>query len=122
MGRRGLPFRGENDNCSQLKSGEYSVDCGIGNFEGLLKFGLRRCDQVLLDHCSNLSKNATYFSSEVQNEIIDCCGEQITEKIIKKVKKARFFSILADEAMDASKKEQLSLVLRYVHNLSLIHI
>ena len=116
LGRRGLPFRGENDNCSQLKSGEYSVDRGIGNFEALLKFGLRRGDQVLLDHCSNLSKNATYFSSEVQNEIIDCCGEQITEKIIKKVKEARFFSILDGEAMDASKKEQLSLVLRYVHN------
>ena len=38
----------------------------------------------------------------------------IAERIIKEVKNAQFFSILADEASDISNKEQLSLVLRFV--------
>ena len=63
----------------------------------------------------NHSKNASYFSQQVQNEIIECCGELISETIVKRVKDANFFSILADEAIDASKQEQLALVLRYVH-------
>ena len=44
------------------------------------------------------------------------CGEVISEEIVSEVKDAKFFSILADEAMDESGKEQLSFVLRYVNS------
>ena len=44
------------------------------------------------------------------------CGEVISEEIVSEVKDAKFFSILADEAMDKSGKEQLSFVLRYVNS------
>ena len=67
------------------------------------------------DHYKNHPKNASYMYHATQNEIIDCIGEIILETILDRVKKAKFFSVLADEAMDASKKEQLSVVLRYIH-------
>jgi hypothetical protein len=35
-----------------------------------------------------------------QNEIIKICGEMITEELITKVKEAKFFCVLADEATD----------------------
>ena len=38
----------------------------------------------------------------------------MTEAIINKVKQAKYFSVLCDEASDSSNKEQLSFCLRYV--------
>ena len=50
----------------------------------------------------------------LQNDIIKCCGQVVTETIINEVKRNKYFSIIADEAADCSNKEQLSLVLRFV--------
>jgi hypothetical protein len=51
-----------------------------------------------------------YKSKTTENEIIDICGDLITKKITNEICKARFFSVLADEAADCGKLEQLSLV------------
>ena len=53
-------------------------------------------------------------SKTIQNDIIACCGDHIREKILTEVRKAKYFSILADEVADVSNTEQLSLVLRFV--------
>ena len=117
LGRRGLPFRGHRDSSSAYpEAGCYSTDPGLGNFIELLNYGIRRGDNVLKDHYENHPKNASYMSHQIQNEIIDCCGEYILDTILARVKEAKYFSVLADEAMDASKKEQLSIVLRYIHD------
>ena len=49
-----------------------------------------------------------------QNQIIDILSNQIQQAILKKVKKAQWFTVIADEVTDLSNKELLSLVLRYV--------
>ena len=41
-------------------------------------------------------------------------GEWITQTIVSEIKKARFFTVLADETVDISNTEQISIVLRYV--------
>ncbi|XP_065883923.1 52 kDa repressor of the inhibitor of the protein kinase-like [Dysidea avara] len=46
--------------------------------------------------------------------MISVCGKLIRNKILCKVKQARFFSIIADEATDASNTEQLSISVRFV--------
>ena len=43
-----------------------------------------------------------------------CCGQFITELVVRKIKENQFFSILADEASNCSSQEQLALVIRYV--------
>lgn len=43
-------------------------------------------------------------------------GEWITQTIVSEIKKARFFTVLADETADISNTEQMSIVLRYVDN------
>ena len=48
------------------------------------------------------------------NDLIACVGEWLRNKILFRVKTAKFFSVIADEAVDCSNKEQLPLVLRYV--------
>ena len=40
----------------------------------------------------------------------------MTETIIGRVKEAKFYSVICDEASDASNKEQLSFCLRYVND------
>ena len=46
--------------------------------------------------------------------MLDIMTEAIRNKITANVKKAGIYSIMADETRDCSKKEQLSIVVRYV--------
>ena len=77
---------------------------------------------ILGDHFETAPKNATYKSKTIQNQIIDCIGDSIKEKIIDEIKDAGIFSILADETPDVSRKEQMliSLSLRYVDTKGII--
>ena len=47
------------------------------------------------------------------------CGSYISDYILESVKTATYFSLIADEATDASNCEQLSIVLRFVDNETL---
>ena len=85
-----------------------------GNFQALLDFRVDSGDAVLKDHFNNSARNATYRSKSIQNEVISCCADVVNEKIIKDIKEAKFYSILADEVRDCSNKEQMPLILRYV--------
>ncbi|XP_065642785.1 52 kDa repressor of the inhibitor of the protein kinase-like [Hydra vulgaris] len=114
-GRQGLALRGHNDD-SQYHSevGQYSTSCNVGNFMEILNYRVRGGDTELENHLKNHKKNASYLSRTMQNEIIFCCGEIISDKIVSNIKADKFFSILSDEAIDVSNKPQMSLVLRYV--------
>ena len=46
---------------------------------------------------------------------LSVAGDKIRTDILEEVKRAKFYSIIADEVTDASNKEELSLVIRYVH-------
>jgi len=55
-----------------------------------------------------------YTSPNIQNEVISSCGDLILDKIVKEVNVAKCFSVLVDETIDVSVKEQLTLCIRYV--------
>ena len=67
----------------------------------------------LEEHLKIWSSRKTYISKTNQNILLNCCSAAITETIIKRVNDTQYFSILCDEAWDASDKEQLSFCLRY---------
>ena len=110
-GRQNLSLRGHRDDAKYLKETNPS---NTGNFQAFLNLMIESGDVVLEEHFKKAPKNATYQSKTVQNELIECVGTHIKEKLISEIKDAKFFSILADEAQDSSNKEQLSLVLRFV--------
>jgi hypothetical protein len=64
----------------------------------------------------NVNSRATYISKTTQNQIIDCCGQEITCIILERVKAAKYNSILFDETTDISHTSQMSLSLRYIHD------
>ena len=85
-----------------------------GNFLAYLK-DVATSDDVLKHHIyAPLKKNATYLSPRCQNEIIDIIGQQqILASILEEVRKARYFSVLADE-VTSHNQEQMALCVRFV--------
>lgn len=83
-------------------------------------------DPVLNEHIRRIQNKETkvhYLSGAIQNEIITLVistqntwrdSEKSKEAIVKRVKKAKYFSVITDCAPDISPKEQLSIVLRIV--------
>lgn len=71
---------------------------------------------VLAEHLRTASThhNALYTSKTTQNEIIDICGSIIRGTILAEIRKARFFSIMVDEATDAANDEQHTVSIHYV--------
>lgn len=62
----------------------------------------------------NANKNATYLSLIVQNEVIEVCAQTVREKLVQRINASGCFSLLADESMDISTTEQVSLCVRFV--------
>ena len=95
-----------------VSGGENSVG-NPGNFLALLRFRAESGDTALLNHFSG-SQRVNYQSPRIQNEILECIGHWMREKILREVREQPFFSICADEAADCSNKEQMPLVIRFV--------
>lgn len=111
-GRQGLALRGDHD------SGDLQLDTPVqndGNFRSLLRYGIQSGNNLFLNHIKNCGKNATYISPDIQNEIISVIGEYIQGQICSRIKRAKYYTILADETTDISRIEQFSLCIRYLH-------
>ena len=81
-----------------------------GNFIMFLKHGAC-CGNIMYLLFKDCPPNQTYRSKTIQNEILEICDEMV---IVEEVKKAKFFTVLADEATDCSNIEQMALVLRFL--------
>ncbi|XP_077306272.1 52 kDa repressor of the inhibitor of the protein kinase-like [Lithobates pipiens] len=90
-----------------------------GNFRELLRYRVASGDKVLEKHLLTASSRATYISKSTQNDIIGCCGDEISNIIVARIKEACYFSIIFDETTDISHTEQLTLNFRYVYNGSI---
>ena len=110
-GRQGIALRGHRDDRPSV---EEDPNGNHGNFLALLQFRVQSGDKVLSDHMKSAGGNATYTSKTIQNELIEICGDNIRDKILAKIRQARYYSVIADEATDVSNDEQLSISIRYV--------
>ena len=92
---------------------EGPISSNKGNFLEILNV-VAKHDLVVHKELTQGPRNATYTSGDIQNDMLDVMAEAIRIKITTNVKKAGIYFILADETRDCSKKEQLSIVVRYV--------
>ncbi|KAI6651149.1 Zinc finger MYM-type protein 1-like [Oopsacas minuta] len=104
-----LPFRGHNE-------GEVSTNKGI--FKGIIEL-ISRYHPPLMIHLQKGQANPkgypSYLSPTSQNEMIQYSAEILREDIIENIQIAHFFSICLDTTPDIAKKDQLSIVVRYVN-------
>ena len=106
--RQNIPLRGHWDDPNQYET----KNCG--NFQTLLGFRVDNGDTALKNHFDTASRNTTYSSKTIQDELITCAAEVVNNKIIGEVKLSKFYSIMADELADCSNKEQMHLVIPYL--------
>ena len=103
-GRQDLALRGHNESPSSSNRGNFLEILNlVANHDGIIEERIKRGP-----------RNATYTSSGIQNTILAILGDIVRTRVCNDVKEAKMFSLLVDETKDLSKKEQMSIVLRYV--------
>ena len=106
LGRQGLPLRGH---CEDVKS-----------FEGNLY-------QLLLLQSKDFPRmrqwlhQKEYISPVIINEIVTLMGQTILKEIIANIRDTLWYSLIADEATDVSRTEQLSITIRWVDKTYQVH-
>ena len=116
LGRQNIPFRGHRDdgNLFDIDDEDSDVMTNEGNFRQLLKFRVSSSDSNLENHLKTANASATYISKTTQNTLIECCGEEIREQILSRVRESKYYAIMFDETTDASHKSQMTIILRYL--------
>lgn len=84
-GRLGIALRGHCDDGPVVQT---ETEINRGNFQALLHFRTDADDTVLKEHLRTASRNATYTSKEIQNEMIGVCGDIIQNKILQRIRNA----------------------------------
>ena len=118
--KQGLAFRGSDESLESENR---------GNFIEILDWLREQKLEVAAVTLENAPRNNQMVCPSVQKELTNCCVVETTKVILEDIKNCNF-SLLVDEARDASIKEQMALVLRYVNNdgeiverfLALVHV
>lgn len=108
LARHNLGFRGHNE--------QWSNPLSRGNFKDLITL-MSKNSVSLSEHITKLQSKGrqelSFISWERQNQLIECVAKDISTTIQYQVKNTRFFSIAIDSTFDASRKEQVSFIIRY---------
>ena len=96
--RQNVALRGHRDDAHHYIEND---DLNPGNFIMFLKYGAY-CGNIMDLLFKDCPANKTYRSKTIQNDILEICGDMVKEVIVEEVKKAKFFTVLADEATDCS--------------------
>ena len=111
VGRTSL--RGHRDSGTDME-GVQAASRNHGNFCALLNFRILAGDTILMNHLQSAARNATYTSSDIQNQLISILVDHICNAILRKVRSSLCYTLIADEVTDCSNKEQLCIVIRNV--------
>ena len=84
-----------------------------GNFLEMLDL-LAGHDEVIQKRLADGPNNAKYTHHSIQDAVLKIMADLVLSEIREEVLQSQYFAIISDETKDLSKKEQLSLVVRYL--------
>ena len=112
-GRQCIALRGDQ---VTLSGSDNSIKYNPGNFLAALQI-ISKHDEILHQHLSHIgisNRNTKYTSLRIQNEIITIIGYDIIRSdLVKEIKAATFYSILADE-VTSHNREELAFCISFV--------
>ena len=86
-----------------------------GKFLAILSV-VARHDPVIAKRVQYGPSNAKYTHHTMQNALLDITKDMTLEQIREELSKAVYFTVLADESKDTSKKEQVVVAVQYFLN------
>lgn len=114
LGYHSLSFRGHREQWSNIIK---------GNFKDLVVLLSTHSPEISL-HISNLQlkgrKELSFISWNQQNLLISAISEEICSIIKSEIKLARFFSVSIDTTFDVSRKEQVTIIVRYINEFGIV--
>ena len=99
LARQGLPLHGHHEDVNSLDDNLYK----------LLLLRAEDCPQL-----KSWVLRKEYTSPDIINEIIAIMGNTVLREILGLIRTSMWFSVIADEATDVSRNEQMSLTIRWI--------
>ncbi len=106
LARQGLAVRGHTDQES--------------NFVQLLSL-VKKDNQILDSWLSRGDRKNKWLSHDIQNEFLTLMAHTVLRRIVSNISQSKYFGIIADETTDTSRKQQLSVCIRWVDSEYQIH-
>ena len=86
----------------------------FSNFDEVVQLVVENGDDEVRKHLDTAPRNANYSSNVAISEYLDAISLWVQQGILKSLKEAAFYSILADESTDRATIEELSICFRWV--------
>lgn len=106
LGSQNLAFQGSSDKLYERNN---------GNFLKLVEL-FAKFDPVMENHVDRVvqrnNNKVHYLSKDSQNELLKILSKAIREKFLLSLRKSKYYSIIVDFTPDASKTEQMTIIVR----------
>ncbi|XP_068243694.1 zinc finger MYM-type protein 1-like [Palaemon carinicauda] len=113
LARRGLPFSGDQESSISENRGNVEM---FSKYNSVVKLHL----DVIKEKQEILERlQVSLLSNRTQNDLIKALAISVRRVILEEIHKSKIFSILIDETSDVSHTEQVSFVVRYVHDFKI---